>query len=1630
MILKYTINRTRTSIIIILFLFQLITIVTPLDVSSDTLAEQTVSSSIPSISETDYPTTTNFSPPLLKLQLFQTPSILFIVHDESSPDLLLDEPFYDFMSINLSFNVIYHTANDSYNYTAFDVIVISKSVNDDSKIESLGSSTAIPILTMVASHYDEFSLGTGQGLTNNYARWILTSTPHYILDEEIVEVKTIYEQNGRTNYLEGYDASPFPSGCDVQQLAYHDSSSAPKYASLATLEKNGLGFDLKKTAERRAFWGASSTEFFLPETWSFWNKTLHWTLYDDYSGNATINVHVHDLYDIDISNANVELIDNNNISISWSENTSQIGLVTFTNISWGEYNVKASFRSIENITFTNLPIVPTRTYMRTYSFDYSIIMNVTTDDLPPIISNVNFDNSTSTFRATVTDDSSIKYVYLNLTAQNLSTGFPEIIPEINSTYFRMIEGIGDTYFNATCLESLNGIYDNITLTYNIIAEDITGNNISTTLQSFMLTDPVAPRVWSYESYDFGNGTITFSAYITDESGVQSPVKLDINEISYDMYQNETNLWVFSTNFNYNSFINYTIFSVSDIIGNENGSSVNPESFPYKNITTTDTIPPRISELGNPIADHDEGYVNFEVNVDETTNFQSDINSTMIFITLMINGENITRKMISLYDDIKYSYEHYFNYSDNVTFWINAYDNANNSIFSNPQGPYIIDDNAIPSVTFLAEQYGNGTINFFAQVLDWPNNDTSAQIFFTDDYAAVDWVNKSMNKLNSTTFQFTVDDFAYQTQSIWYYANALDSANNLHNTSIESARSLQLTDFIAPVIHLTFENSSTYDGEIILFAQATDPYGSISVLNNSISINISTILGNFSTSMAFYGGTTYSYSTSFADQTRLNITAYATDTNGNMGYTFLSILVSDKTPPTILQYGIENFANGTLTIFAEIVEGINGSGLLDDNSSVTLNYVYRTQFTEIMLWNGTGNYYSLAIPGLNPNDAVFYQFLLCDKSNNSLTTDWKQYFIADTVDPTIINFNATETQRDQIFSEILFWTNSIDEFGEIIEVILNYSLLLPKGWLNYSETMEQTGINYYEKQITVLSNSTIQYRIIVIDAFNNSDLTDFNLIVLTGFTPSQFGEDGYNYDINNPGQFKVWVMVNDCFDEHLHNVTITVIDLNTSAIILNNTKMNSEGLNYSISFEVDYLDQFSFSLVLTDIGVQNGFYDVTLRNSTVLTMLDYWNPTINEAGVNKVSDDTYLFWANVTDWGSGQDPHTLDVTLNYDLEAISGGGSQIGNNFEQKKMVFNETLFVTRITFNDSGTLIWSVNASDSSNLSGFHSGSNLPVVLPLISEGIDIEWVIAAVIVTSIAFLFFMSSVVTLRRRRTKKFARKTSFIEKLSFLSDIYTIMVCSSAGIPIWSITNVIYKSDETLNGNLSGLSVGIDSFLESFQSDFLTQVQESESPSSSQIEGNIKLSVIEQNKVQILIIGSNSYRIFVFLKEIPSIFIRKTFLKIIRELEHDLPLPDLGVVDENLQGPLVKSILNKNLPVCLLEPFKIDLDKLSEYDERMKSEKVISGLTRNGVNVLKVLSISHLVQISSKKQNKQSLLKLFNKTYLSASQLYSGALLYKDAMNLLNNIFVFTPEELYEAFWIGISEKVKILIPAGRN
>ncbi len=77
--MKYTTYRTEFAVIIFLYCFQLISSTVPINISKDTSFGNASSPLIPSISESDSISITDISNPSLKLQPFQTPSILYII---------------------------------------------------------------------------------------------------------------------------------------------------------------------------------------------------------------------------------------------------------------------------------------------------------------------------------------------------------------------------------------------------------------------------------------------------------------------------------------------------------------------------------------------------------------------------------------------------------------------------------------------------------------------------------------------------------------------------------------------------------------------------------------------------------------------------------------------------------------------------------------------------------------------------------------------------------------------------------------------------------------------------------------------------------------------------------------------------------------------------------------------------------------------------------------------------------------------------------------------------------------------------------------------------------------------------------------------------------------------------------------------------------------------------------------------------------------------------------------------------------------------------------------------------------------------------------------------------------------
>ncbi|MHA2245664.1 MAG: carboxypeptidase-like regulatory domain-containing protein [Candidatus Hodarchaeales archaeon] len=1592
-------NKKQTCIMTILILILLLSlsniIQMKIDYSNELLVEKT---SIPKLGDNsinDYQSLP-IHPPSLTIHSSQKPSILFIVTDPTSLDPILDKPFVDFINLTLKFNVTCHDDNNSYSYEGYDAIIISDSINVD-QVSSLNNAS-IPILIMESFTFSVFRIASGRGSANGDSLFILNSS-HYITSKETSETSVIvYNSSAEIKFLKGYNVPP----PEIDSLAQRLLAKVNE-RTLIALDKGRKDWDNYLAAERRVFWGATQGNILNQKGWELWNRTLRWILYDDINGSATINVNVNDLDNRDVPNAEVNLTHSYNTNQNFSQNTTVDGQTTFTNIPYGTYNITIEFEDSVNDTFSLINITGEQTFNLTANFDFTVRINEYVDNDPPIISNIGFFTTNKTFHADIFDVSSLMMVNLSLTANNGTFSI-----EKNYT---MVTTDGIFYYNYTAAQDLSSV----NVTYNITAIDVAGNVRVSETYRFLLGDITPPTIYEYNVTDYENGTLQFYANITDaQSDVQDPVVLKINGSFVDMHLNASGYWVYRVQAYYGITLNYTIWSANDSVGNEIDTRESPITPKFGLVTPKDVKMPHIWGVSDDIAVHENGYVQFTSYVEDWDEFQSGINISTVQLTLSVNGVNTSYIMTPI-GAITYYYEFTFNFEDTVNYWINASDLAGNINPGDIHGPFTIDDNAIPIVSYWAEEWGNGTVDFHTEIIDWPNNETTAYVSYTQNWFDP-WTNKTMTQISETEFSTRVYNNKFQLQNIWYYVTAVDAENNIYKPTLDQSKNTTVSDKVPPIIDFTIENSTLNDGEIKVVAYAIDYFTSSFFVNNTFYINMSSSSTYIETTMDYDPiSRTWFKTHSFPFGDLVNISIGVHDDAGNFGKSNTNITIDDLAPPNIKRHGSIVYQNGNITIWAEVIEGPFGSGLAEDNSSVTIEIVYTSSKTATMKWNGSGNFYTYSDSGFGPTDVPIYQIKTIDKNFNENITYPILIRISDLTFPVCDTFDWLETERNHYSSRFTFWANASDPFGSISGVNLSISYYnSTNSWTKVYE-MVYYG-SRYEYSLQMIRNVLFNYTILISDGTNVIEKQNSSLITLD-FQPAEILD--YNIEIQkeNIGEILLWCVTYDPLDDH--NVTLTVFDDTSESWILNETLMPSNGSHYTYHVSIAYLHDYSYTIKVIDSGVITGYYNSSLRSNSSL-MSDEWRPIFENPPQFYEYNGTVNVWVNVSDWGSG----VTEVRLYYEFTPSNGGeGGQ--NNYIT--MEYNGSLYIAELSFNETGSLKWFIEAYDNGGASSteiVESNTEVDIPNPIIFLGFTLEQIILIIILTILVLFAILFGGITIQRKRSVTYQRIQQIKNKLAIIPNVYTILVSTEVGVPIFAITNILYQKDGTLDDELSGLSVGIDSFLQSFQSDFMEQVQQQSSEYSTEMgeDETIRISVIEQHKIQIMILASQTYRIFVFLKEQPSKFVREAFYKAIKEIEKDIFIPNLGIVDETVFSPQVEAILRKYFPITLLMPFIIDIARLTKFDEELK-RGIPTPISRAGINALKRLVVAtSKMKIKTSQAEIKSFDDAMNKGILKDFK----KILYNDAESIMSKLLEIPNNKIYEALWTGSSPEVNIIIP----
>jgi len=464
-------------------------------------------------------------------------------------------------------------------------------------------------------------------------------------------------------------------------------------------------------------------------------------------------------------------------------------------------------------------------------------------------------------------------------------------------------------------------------------------------------------------------------------------------------------------------------------------------------------------------------------------------------------------------------------------------------------------------------------------------------------------------------------------------------------------------------------------------------------------------------------------------------------------------------------------------------------------------------------------------------------------------------------------------------------------------------------------------------------------------------------------------------------------------------------------------------------KIPYNLLFNYLIDVDDPGEATGYY--ILENvSGIHQMLDIWAPIINEVGIKKINETSVLIWVNVTDEGSGISNVYLNIDF-LDQNELFGFGSTI----QAKKflMEFNQTHYILYITSTKSSILKWYIEAFDKVNP---HKSSisqrfefEFKLEKPVPFSDIPLEIIIFIIILFLCGLILLLSVAKTHQKRRIREIQYIDVLEGKLKSILDIYMILVTIESGLPVYSINNFIYRSTRTIQSELSGLSVGIDTFLESFQSDFISHLLE---PTSSNeidnLSDNVRLSVIDKNKFKVLIVSSINFKIFLFMKETPHEFIKTTFTKIIRLLEEKITMNQLGVIDEALITPLVGEIIHGLFPINLLSPFKVNIDRLVNVEKEIELGKK-KTLSRSSLNALKrMMTIKFSLDARSKKAKEQ--IELYKTLLESGRFIEEVPFLYNEALDLLKKVLKIRSEDIYEILWLGSFPTMNLFLPYGLN
>ena len=363
--------------------------------------------------------------------------------------------------------------------------------------------------------------------------------------------------------------------------------------------------------------------------------------------------------------------------------------------------------------------------------------------------------------------------------------------------------------------------------------------------------------------------------------------------------------------------------------------------------------------------------------------------------------------------------------------------------------------------------------------------------------------------------------------------------------------------------------------------------------------------------------------------------------------------------------------------------------------------------------------------------------------------------------------------------------------------------------------------------------------------------------------------------------------------------------------------------------------FNFIIVISKFGFQpqTKAFSFFITGFKVKIDLSYNNKIVRGQDFNvkavvssaSVSSQTNLFKKVSTT--SGPDLNNLNISINFSVTFLnntrviitnSSTTDQNGNAFiELSSSNTKEIKSIDSIQAQFSGNDQILGQSTTISN-PGIQFVENTSTSLEPLTFGM----VFLIVLIAGLLVILFLGFAYLYNSSIKKSKVENLKFNDHINALEDFLGMYLTTKQGLPVFLKSNQ-QSEDQNQHLMLSGVTYSIDLFLSNFKDEYTRTISKDSILERSDNIGFINMTVIDQQNFKIIIGVSDSYRMYVLIKNSNQSII-KLFQNVLDNIEKSIKITRTII---NLQQiyPLFVHEIEKEFPIELVNDFEIRFDKL---------------------------------------------------------------------------------------------------------